>query len=161
MKVIIVYDTIYGNTQRIAEAIMEGLGSGHESGLVRAEEANRATVENMDVLIVGSPTHGGWYSESLKVFFDVLPEGSLQGIPVCSFDTSLPAKNQGFVVNRLTRLFGRAAPRISRELKKKGAKIVDSKTFIVHGRKGPLKEGEIEHARVWAAAIMNEISKDE
>ena len=161
MKVAVVYDTIYGNTQKIAEAIIEGLGSGHQSELVRAEEANINTVENIDVLIVGSPTHGGWYSESLKQFFDLLAEESLQGVKVCSFDTSIPTKNQGFVVNRLTRLFGRAAPRISRELKKKGATIVDSKTFIVFGRKGPLKEGETEHAQEWAAAIMSKISGED
>jgi flavodoxin len=160
MKVIVVFDTIYGNTRRIAEAIVEGLGSKHESELVRAEEANRQTVENIDVLMVGSPTHGGWYSASLKEFFDLLSEESLQGIRVCSFDTSTPMKNQGFVVNRLTRLFGRAAPRIARELKKKGATIVDTKTFIVLGRKGPLEEGELEHACEWAAAIMSKITED-
>jgi len=157
MKLIIVYDTIYGNTQRIAEAIKEGLGSGHESELVRVEEAKTDMIENTDVLIVGSPTHGGWFSESVKTFLDTLSAESLRGIYASSFDTSIPSEDQKFLIKSLTKLFGNAAPRISKELRQKGATVIGSEIFFVLGRKGPIKEGEIERAREWAAGLMEKI----
>lgn len=160
MKIMIIYDSQFGNTKEIAEAIQEGLGEDHNTKIFRAREVQAQDVYNdTDLLIVGSPTQGGSYSQPVKTFLGELSNDSLQGICAVSFDTSTLTDNHGFVVNTLTRLLGNAAPKISKELSKKGARCVDSEVFYVIGKKGPLIQGEQERARAWAAKILKKASK--
>jgi len=159
MKTLIVYDSLYGHTQQIAEAIKEGLGSAHDARVVRAQEVQTTDFENIGLLLIGSPTHGGWYTESIKTLLEKIPEGSLEGLCAVTFDTSTLSDNHGFVVNALTRLFGNAAPRISKELMKRGANCVDSEIFYVVGKQGPLINGEVERARNWAGKLMKKAVK--
>lgn len=160
MKATIIYDSQYGHTQKIAEAIGEGLGEGLDSTVIRVQDAKADDVlRDTDLLMIGSPTQGGWFTESVKSFLATLPEKSLKGKCAVSFDTSTLADNHGFVVGALTRLFGNAAPRIEKELKKKGAHCFDSEIFYVVGKKGPLIHGEVERARAWATRILKKASK--
>jgi flavodoxin len=57
MKALIVYDSLYGNTEQIAKAI--GGGMGGEVKVVRVGEANPAELGSYDLLIVGSATQVG------------------------------------------------------------------------------------------------------
>ena len=160
MKATIIYDSWYGHTQKIAEAIGEGLGKGFESQVIRVQEVEADQVlRDSDLLMIGSPTQGGWYTESIKSFLARLPKKSLEGKCAVSFDTSTLADNHGFVVSALTRLFGNAALRIEKELKKKGAHCFDSEVFYVVGKKGPLIHGEVERARAWAVKILKKATK--
>lgn len=159
INIFIIYDSCYGNTQQIAEAVKAGFGVNYNIKLVAAKEATASDIENIDLLIVGSPTHGGWYTEFIKAFIESISEDALQGIKACSFDTSIPTDNQGFIKSKLIKLFGNAAPRIAKRLKKKGATIISSESFWVLGTKGPLKEGEVKRAAEWAgnlAAIVEQ-----
>ena len=81
-------------------------------------------------------------------------DNSLEGIRASSFDTSIPVDGKGWFIRLLIKMFGYAAPRISREMTKKGASIVGSETFWVLDREGPLKDGETERARSWAAGLV-------
>jgi flavodoxin len=61
MRALIVYESMFGNTRQIAEAVAEGLRAGHDAapvevGLVEVGEAP-ATVADVDLLVVGGPTH--------------------------------------------------------------------------------------------------------
>ena len=59
MKVMVVYDSMWGNTEKIAGAIAGGAGS-HDNVLVRrAEEFNPAELQTTGLLIIGAPTQGG------------------------------------------------------------------------------------------------------
>src|SRR5512133_3394402 len=69
LKVFIVYDSVYGNTQKIAEAMIEGIGSDREPIITKVQDATIADLEGVDLLIVGSPTHGGTFTEPVKNFF--------------------------------------------------------------------------------------------
>ena len=160
MKTTIIYDSRYGHTRKIAEAIGEGLGEGVDKEVIRVQDAKVDQVlRNTHLLLIGSPTQGGWYTEPVKSFLASLPEKSLEGKCAVSFDTSTLADNHGFVVGALTRLFGNAAPRIEKELKKKGAHCFDSEIFYVVGKKGPLIHGEVERARSWGTKILKKASK--
>ncbi|MCK4843467.1 MAG: flavodoxin domain-containing protein, partial [Dehalococcoidia bacterium] len=59
MKALIVYDSVYGNTEKIARAIAEAITPSGEVKVVGAGEANPSELASIDLLIVGSPTHGG------------------------------------------------------------------------------------------------------
>ncbi len=153
-KALVVYDSLFGNTRKIAEAIKEGLDNQYDSKLMSVKDVKLTDINSIQLLILGSPTHGGRYSEAVKAFFATLRDDSLEGIRASSFDTSIPVDGKGWFIRLLIKMFGYAAPRISRELTKKGASIVSSETFWVLDREGPLKDGETERARSWAAGLV-------
>jgi len=147
MKALIVYDSVHGNTEKIARAIAEAITPSCEVKVLRAGEANPSDLASVDLLIVGSPTHGGRPMPGVQDLLTKIPELSLQGINVAAFDTRLPAK--------LVRVFGYAAGRIAGNLKRKGGTLIASpEGFFVTGSKGPLKEGELERATGWAKEIL-------
>jgi flavodoxin I len=147
MKALIVYDSVYGNTEKIARAIAEAIAPSGEVKVVQAGEASPSELESIDLLIVGSPTHGGRPTPPVQDLLNKVPKFSLQGINVAAFDTRITTK--------LVKVFGYAAGRIAGNLKKKGGTLVASPVgFFVAGGQGPLKEGELERAAGWAKAIL-------
>jgi len=140
MKAIIVYDSMYGNTEQIARAI--GSAPGNDVKVLRAGEVDLSELTTIDLLIVGSPTQGGRPTPAIREFLNKIPGSSLKDINVAAFDTRISTK---FVV-----IFGYAAGRIARDLKAKGGSlIVPPEGFFVKGTKGPLEEGELERAAGW------------
>ena len=147
MKALIVYDSVYGNTEKIARAIAEAITPSDEVKVLRAGEANPSELASIDLLIVGSPTHAGRPTPAIQDLLNKVPKLSLQGINVAAFDTRIPTK--------LVRVFGYAAGRIANNLKKKGSTLIASpEGFFVTGGQGPLKEGELERAAAWAKGIL-------
>jgi flavodoxin I len=147
MKALIVYDSVYGNTEKIARAIAEAITPSGEVRVLRASEASPSELASIELLIVGSPTHGGRPTPPIQDLLNKVPKLSLQGINVAAFDTRIPTK--------LVKVFGYAAGRIAGNLKKKGGTLVASPVgFFVAGGQGPLKEGELERAAAWAKGIL-------
>jgi flavodoxin I len=146
MKALIVYDSVYGNTEKIARAIAEAITPSGEVKVLRAGEANPSELAAIDLLIVGSPTHAGRPVPAIQDLLNKVTQQSLKGINVAAFDTRSQAK--------LARLFGNAAGRIAGNLKRKGGTLIASpEGFFVTGTKGPLREGELERAAAWAKRI--------
>lgn len=158
MKVFIIYDSLFGNTEKIAKTIGETLSLSHDTIVVKADNNTITNMEDVNLLVIGSPTHGGWFTEPIKKFIASLPTETLQNFKVATFDTSFPTTNMGFITNHLAKIFGNAAPRISKKLNKKGATVIDSKIFYVLGKEGPLQEGEIERAQMWANQLHKMIT---
>jgi flavodoxin len=145
MKILIVYDSVYGNTEKIAKAI--GGAITDEVKVLRVDEANPSELKTIDLFIVGSPTQGGRPTPAIRDFLDKVPEPSLQGINVAVFDTRISTKLVG--------IFGYAAGRIASNLKGKGGILIASpEGFFVKGTEGPLKEGELERAANWVKGIL-------
>jgi len=148
MKTLVVYDSVYGNTETIAKAIGEAITG--EVEVLRLGEVNASELTTLDLLIVGSPTHGGRPTEAMRDFLDKVREPGLKGTNVAAFDTRLTA--------RWVRVFGYAAGRIAGRLKEDGGSLVLSpQGFLVEGTEGPLKEGELERAAGWAKEIVKSI----
>jgi len=147
MKALIVYDSVYGNTEKIARAIAEAITPSYEVKVLGAGEANPSELASIDLLIVGSPTHAGRPTPAVQEFLNKDPKPALQGINVAAFDTRITTK--------LVRVFGYAAGRIARNLKGKGGTLIASpEGFFVTSTKGPLKEGELERAAGWAKGML-------
>ena len=145
MKTLVVYDSVYGNTEKIARAI--GAAIAGEVEVLRVGEVNYSEMDNLDLLIVGSPTHGGRPTQATRDFLKKVPESVIAGTNVAAFDTRLVAK--------WVRIFGYAAGRIASSLgEKSGTLTVPPEPFFVEGSEGPLRDGEVEHAADWAREIV-------
>lgn len=144
MNTLVVYDSMYGNTEMVARAI--GAAVGGEVNVRQASEVSADDLQGVDLLFVGAPTQGGRPTQPVQDLLDRLPPGALQATRAAAFDTRL----SWFFV----KLFGFAAPKIAAGLQGKGAVLASPpQPFFVKGREGPLKEGELERAAVWAKEI--------
>jgi flavodoxin len=145
MKVLVVYDSAYGNTEKIARAIGGAITG--EVKVLRAGEVNPSELGSLDFLIVGSPTQGGRPMPAVQAFLNNVPQTAIRGMSVAAFDTRVASK---WVV-----IFGYAAGKIAGGLKKKGGTLVlPPEGFFVKGTRGPLKDGELERAAAWAKEIV-------
>lgn len=146
MKALIVYDSVYGNTEKIAVALAEALAQQGDVKVLRASEVDLSELSSAGLLIVGCPTHGGRPTSAMQEFLNKIATSSLRGISAAAFDTRASVK--------WARIFGYAAGRIGNSLKGKGATLVASpEGFIVAGKEGPLKVGELERAKDWAERL--------
>jgi flavodoxin len=157
LTVVIVYDTVYGNTAKIAEAMFEGFG-GNQSSLIRkAQDASADDLAAFDLLIVGSPTHAGTFIEPVKNFLAGIPAGALLKVKAAAFDTSYDIQTQGAFLRFIMNTFGYAAPKIGKKLSEMGAAVLATETFIVLDTEGPLQEGEEKRAKEWASAVIKKV----
>jgi flavodoxin len=148
MNALVVYHSEFGNTQQVAEAIAEAIDQAGTARTVSAEQLEAADLQNIDLVVMGTPTHKMKLPQAIQPVFDRLPRRSLRGVPVAAFDTSY--EMSGFLA-RFT-----AGKRIDRKLRKLGGKrLVRPETFHVHHHhEGPLYDGEVERAKTWAKSIL-------
>ena len=149
MNSLVVYGSRYGNTRRIAEAIVAQLVKHGDARLLPAEEVTSAAVEQADLVVVGGPTEGHRMSVPLGELFDRLGEGALEGMAAAAFDTRLRWP---------LLLSGSAAFGIAKRLERAGADyVVQPVSFFVGGKPTALEAGEIERAAVWAASLASRV----
>lgn len=158
MKILIIYDSMYGNTKKIAEAMTGALISFDGVKTVSADEINQSDFEAINFLIVGSPTQGGAPALKLKKVLEQIPANALNGVKVAAFDTRFLEKDQNFALRLLIKIIGYAATRIAKMLQDKGGQLVIApEGFIVEKKEGPLKIGELERAASWAKSLFPNI----
>jgi flavodoxin len=155
MKALVLYDSKFGNTEKIAQAIGAALAAKGEVSLSRVSDAKREHLTGLSHLVVGSPTWGGRPTPAINQWLKNLPSQGLDGIKVAAFDTrgDMSQVTSRFI-QWLVGLVGFAAAPISARLKKKGGTVaVAPEGFIVLEREGHLKDGEQERAAEWARSI--------
>ena len=153
MKVLVVYDSLFGNTEIIAKKIAEGFAD-QQVRLMSVKEFTLTDLESTDLLVAGSPTHAGRPSQGMKDFFNSLPATSLQNINAAAFDTGIPRAGQKTFLSLAILFLGYASKHIAKALEKKAATILAAETFFVLDKEGPLKEGEAERAKQWAMQLL-------
>jgi hypothetical protein len=163
MKALVVYESMWGNTRQVANAIAEGLGGvpATEVGTVDADE-----LKDLDLLVVGGPTHafsmsrastrrdaaqkgatGGHDDLGIREWLDALPSDLTAA--VATFDTR---------ATKVRHLPGSAARSAAKEIKRHhGGRVVDQESFYVLDMEGPLMEGELDRARSWAASLAHAV----
>lgn len=120
---------------------------GADAQVARADQMSPTQLEHVDLLVVGSPTQGGRPTKPVQDFLEGLPEATVKGLKVASFDTRY--------AGRFVKVFGFAADRIAQSLVSKGGSLVSPpEPFIVMGKKGPVKDGELERASDWGRKII-------
>ena len=158
MEVLVVYDSFFGNTERIARSIGDALGPPEDVGVLRIVDVRLEQLAGLKLLIVGSPTRAFSPSPAIKKFLKSIPRDGLKGIRVAAFDTRVTEEeidSAVFILRIFVNIFGYAAKPISdRLVKKSGQLIAPPEGFFVKGTEGPLKEGELERASDWAKKIL-------
>jgi len=162
MKAVILYDSLYGNTEKIAHAIGEGLsgaiGTSDGVEVVKVGDVHPDQLRGWELVLVGAPTHGSHPSPATSDFLKRIPRDALAGIKVAAFDTRTDMdKLAGAlrVFGKVLGHFGFAAPRISSSLEKRGGQVVvPPEGFFVKGTEGPLEDGELERAVDWGRRIV-------
>lgn len=147
MKVLVIYDSFFGNTEKIAKAI----ASATKAELLHIDNCAENSLEGIDYLIVGSPTRAAKPTEKIMTFLKSLSEDSLNGVNIIAFDTRIDVeKVNSKALKFFTKIFGYAASQIEKELVKRGGnKVVEGVGFFVEDKEGPLREGEEKRAAQW------------
>jgi len=146
MKTLVIYDSSFGNTEKIAKAIGEAIRG--DVRVNHVKDVNLSALEKVDMLFIGSPTQGGKPTRILLEFLKNIPDSSLKGVSAVAFDTRLSAKWLGVI--------GYAAGKIAKTLSAKGTQLMaEPEGFLVSGKEGPLKEGELNRAGQWARQTVN------
>ena len=158
MSILVVYDSWFGNTARVAQAIANGIEPLADVRVLSAVEATSASSERPELLIVGGPTQRHGLSPALAAYLSALLRGSLSNVPAASFDTRY----------RMSRLLsGSAARAAAGRLRRAGCRLVapPESFFIVRDvppedekRRHQLEQlelGELERARQWGSDLWS------
>ncbi len=167
MTALVLVESSFGNTRTIAEAIREGLATHIEAEVLDIALAPELLSPNVDLLIVGGPTHAFGMSRP-ETRADAIRQGApatetrvglrewIAGLlpdgprpPVVTFDTRtrhrwIPGSAASQAAAALAQLgFPSAAPRQS---------------FRVDDVPGPLMPGEVERARTWGEQLGSRLA---
>lgn len=171
MHALIIYESMFGNTQAIANAIAEGLSTRMRVDITEVGVAPQVLNAEINFLIVGAPTHQFGLSRpssreqaarqapgklvsagvGVREWLDTLP-GQPETVVIAAFDTVLTRP-------RWLRLVGSAARSIEKRLKRRGFRVVaPHQSFYVAGSAGPLETGELERARRWGEKLGDDVA---
>ena len=152
MNALVVYDSVFGNTERVAREIGKALEAAGSVQTLRVTEVKMDQLSGLELLVVGSPTRGFRPTEGIVAFLKGLPEDRLNGLKVAAFDTRIALEDIKSPIFRfLVKTGGYAAPSIAKRLEKAGGRLaVPPEGFAVVGTEGPMKQGELERAAEWA-----------
>jgi hypothetical protein len=160
MKAVVVYESHWGNTEAIARAVAAGIGP--EAEALTTDQASRAALMDADLVVAGAPliafglpsdkTRGGVAAESAKA--PTPPD--LSHPSLSCWLANLP-RGHGRSASFETRIQwspGGATGAIDRGLEAAGYHSVGKgRRFVVKGKYGPLRDGEIELARQWGVEL--------
>jgi hypothetical protein len=174
MRAVVVYESMYGNTRLVAEAIGEGLRPEHDVVVVPAGQADPAVLDGVQVLVVGGPTHvhGMTRRRSREAAVEaarepgsgLVLEDSATGPGVREWLSSVGHLNvlAAAFDTRMhgpAALTGRASKAIGRELSRHGVHPVgDPESFLVT-KDNRLERGEADRARRWGEYLAVEVSE--
>jgi flavodoxin len=151
MKVLIVFESRYGNTKRVAEAIVEGMQQveGMKTVLSEVKGVDLTAIPSYDAIVIGGPNHMGGPTRGVKKFIDKLGTLPLEGKWFAAFDTYGG------------RDFEKATKKMEQRILAKAPKlkiIAPGLSIQVQGMKGPITEGELPKCREFGTAIAAKLA---
>lgn len=152
VKVLVVYESKYGNTRRVAETIVEGMKEVGEieTSIKELKEVDLGKVAEYDAILVGSPNHFGGPTRGIKGFIEKLGKLQLDGKRYAVFDTYIKADFEK-AVKKMEKHISEKAP----ELKQ----IASGLSIKVQGIKGPIVENELSKCREFGKSIASQLKK--
>ena len=147
MNTFVIYDSQFGNTEQIAQAIAGALRAFGQAQAVRVDPAHPLELQGVDLLILGCPTQGFRPTPAMLSILGTFSYQALSGLAVACFDTRFRG-----------RLWKHsAAQHMAGQLHTMGVEpIVAPESFFVkftREGKGPLLAGEVERAASWALSV--------
>src|SRR3990172_10982223 len=126
MKTLVIYDSVFGNTELIARVIAESLGSRSSVEILQAGKITPEQLTGLDLLVVGSPTRGFRPTEAITDLLNRIRSKALSGVKVAAFDTRFKADELDSAGLRfVVKTGGYAAKRIADRLKKAGGDLIE------------------------------------
>ena len=98
MKTLVVYDSVFGNTEKVAQAIGAALGSPEEVGVLRVGDMVPEQMAGVEVLIVGSPTRMFSPTPATRAVLKALSAKALSGVKVAAFDLNIFNSHQLYLL---------------------------------------------------------------
>ena len=176
MRIVIVYESSYGNTHLVADAVAEGLRAGNDVEVVPVSEASQELITDADLVVVGGPTHvhGMSRGKTRQAAAEAAdkpgsgltldPDSSGPGLrdwfaalrPVhtnaAAFDTRIDAPAV---------ITGRASKGISRQLRHHGFReIIEPASFLVT-KDSHLAPGQQTDARQWGERLAAALARED
>ncbi|HEX6197115.1 MAG TPA: flavodoxin domain-containing protein [Jiangellaceae bacterium] len=163
MKALVVYESMYGNTRDVAEAIGAGLSSRVTVEVVEVSSAPEVVGDEVELVVVGGPTHAFGMSRS-STRADAAQEAPVvsagQGIREWVENVRLPAAVRAATFDTKVikpRFPGSAAAAAAKRLRRKSVRLIaQPMTFYVTGKQGPVATGELGRARRWGEMLAPE-----
>jgi flavodoxin len=141
MKSLVLYDSVFGNTKKIAETITKELGG--DACVMTISEFKPEYLQEVKLLVIGSPVIAWQPTTKVNDFLVKFKKKQLDGIKAAVFDTRVTLF-----------IHGDAAGKMAVELARAGAVVVtEPMGFKVKGKEGPLLDGEVERAAAWARSL--------
>jgi hypothetical protein len=160
---LVVYESMFGNTRAVAEAVAEGMSLVLPAEAVEVSAASSRPVADVSLLVVGGPTHAFGLSRpatradaasktglpiessgpGLREWLEGIGREDTSGMAAAAFDTRIS----------YPRVPGSAAKAAARRLRRSGITVLEVKSFYVVGTTGPLVAGERERARAWGSGL--------
>jgi flavodoxin-like protein len=167
MRALIVYESMFGNTEEIARAVAKGM-SELSPDLVEIASAPAQPPDWIELLVVGGPTHGHGMSRrgTRRTAADQAgPALVSQGAGLREWLSGLVPAGRDFAVATFDTRFdkarwvtGSAAAGAARLLRRRGYRLVAAPaSFFVVSTAGPLVPGEVERAQGWGAILADQV----
>jgi flavorubredoxin len=168
MKVRVVYESHWGNTAAVARAIAEGIGP--DARALTTDEVPAADVADADLIVAGAPVIAfGLPSEAtvnrLTAETSMAPAPpDLSHAPMRTWLATVepdPAHRRRFAAFETAVRWspGGATGAIEKSLEAAGFEpLSKSRRFRVHGKYGPLNDGELDKARAWGAELARALT---
>ena len=153
MNTLVIYDSTYGSTEEIAQAITDSLAQRCSVRLLRVNKVQPSDLEGVDLLVLGCPTLKRKPTAAVQAFLDCVSRRPLKGVPAAVFDTRY---------RKLRLLTGSAASGVAKRLRKSGVHLlVAPQSFFVAAREGPLGEDDLEREPASAYEILETLPAQE
>ena len=158
MKVLIAYDTKYGNTEKVAQLIGEGITSieGNEAIVNNVKEVSIKKDDSYDLILIGSPVHFGKHVGSVKKFINKLPKAQLKAKAYAVFNTYMgepieEGKEEGVcsyqkMLNKMEKQIGEQLPYLT--------KASAGLCIKVNGMKGPITEEDLPRCKEFGIKLV-------
>jgi len=149
-KVIVVYESKYGNTKLVAETIIEGIKEvkGIETVLSEVKKVDLNQIANYDTILIGSPNHIGGPTRGIKKFIDKLEKLNLGEKWFAVFDTYL-GKDFEKAVKKMEKRINEKVPGLKQ--------IAPGLSIKVQGMKGPVLKEELPKCKEFGNKIATQI----
>jgi hypothetical protein len=168
MRALVVYESMFGNTQLIAQAIADGLGERLDVHLSEVGQAPTEVLPDTALLVLGAPTHmfGMSNPKSRQAAAEQAPGGIVSaGMGLREWLATFRADPDHTVTaafdTRTDKRWvpGSASSKLHRVLRRKNLRsAVKAQSFYVSGTQGPLLRGEVERARAWGSRLALEVT---
>ena len=169
MKALVVYESMFGNTKQVAQAIADGMRPWFDVDVVDAADAPQAPGPDVAMVVAGGPTHALSMTRA-RSRADAIQRGAKRPVdaiglrewlgrqpqtaraPIATFDTR---------ATKGRRLPGSAAKAAARSARRHGyVSVARPQTFWVQDTQGPLVDGELDRARDWGRELATSVAHD-